>query len=46
MAVNYPKVHKSEWGWLTAKVDFIIHNNNGVEELHKQLDQFLLTKFS
>jgi hypothetical protein len=41
MYLEYPEVHISEWGWITQKFDLEIDNNKDLQNLYKQLDDFI-----
>jgi hypothetical protein len=41
MAKYYPTVHISEWGWADQKVDFILDNNNDLNNLRLQIKKIM-----
>ena len=41
MAIKYPDVHISEWGWIDEKFDYDIENNGTVEELNNKIDNII-----
>jgi hypothetical protein len=42
MALKYPTIHVSEWGWIDQKFDYEVDNNGTLEELYKQLDNIIV----
>jgi len=39
MNTKYKDVHRSEWDWVGGPVDYVIHNNSTLEDLHAEIDK-------
>lgn len=44
MAVKYPNVHISEWGWLLQDFDYIIQNEGTLKDFHSKIDITIFQK--
>lgn len=44
MEVLYPKIHISEWDWITVKKSGIIWNNKDLEHLHNEVNRLILNE--
>lgn len=44
MPQRYPQVHKSEWAWIGQTFNYVIDNNNTVEQLYEQVNNLLLAE--
>jgi len=40
-SMKQKKIHASEWSWIGSKFDFIIDNNNTIDDLYQQSAQLL-----
>jgi hypothetical protein len=38
---KYPDIHYSEWAWIGYPVDFTIENNGSLEDLKRQVNEYL-----